>query len=427
MKIHLYDPQPFGNEYASKLFFPAMRQYAGDHQHTFEPITELDSVRNTTVLLLSDHLSNDRIVQLKNNGCKIVALNITDSSYISGAIRHAPSLQLVDLIFSLTGIQKTNESYDTVVTEDFQIKGVKKQFLEPEDWMVFDYMRRSGRLQSLPYVPWTRITDVERKPYSLRSQKTLIRGGGHARRFLLALFLMRKDLLDPNSGLVLQPYFSDTMNPQFRFCDECRQVFKNNHRYRHADYSCRTEVKWEQDFCNHPARVYEGGKSAWAMSDLGQWNNRCPRSFFWMAEQFQKVHGAVDQSVVEKLINGVWLAPEDHFRMLARITFTSDLKWMHSIYAPQRFWEGAAMGSINILPVRTIEQEYFPVMDAGKHYMVYEEDFKHLDLAFRVDEATYDSITTEARALYDRWIVQSKYLINTNLLHHMFDQIQIMT
>lgn len=417
MTLSIYNPQPFCNDYFSKLWVPALRKYAEQIGEPIKMVTDLNSVSGGAAVLLTDHLSQDRILMLKGAGCKIIGFNVTDSSSISGAIRHVPALQLVDLIFSLTGIQKVRTGQEFFVDDDFNVSLREAEFLGDEDWHVFDYMRRSGKLQSLPYVPWTAPPEVPRQPYNQRSQKVLIRGGGHARRFVLALFLLRKGLLDTNSGFVLHPYFDEDMNPQFRYCDDCRKEFRANGRAKY--YTNRHSIG-----CNSPAARDSGDTCDWILSDLGQWNNRCPRSFFWMAERFSQRHGAVDMNEVEKLLNARWLDPKDHQAMLARITFSSDLKWLHSIYAPQRFWEAASAGCINVLPTRTMDQEYFPKMEAGRHYMVFEETFKNLELAFQVDEQQYNEISANARALYDQWIAPGRLGVNERLLAHIFDEVR---
>lgn len=418
MNLTIFDPVPFGNEYASKLWFAAMREYAKNSGWPIRQVASLEEARNTTVIILTDHLSEERILMLKNNGCKIVGFNVTDSSYISGAIRHAPSLKLVDLIFMLSGVQTCNFSEDVVFDERFVPRRKEKRFLPDEDWVVFNAMYRNGQLQSLPYVPWTRLPDVPMQPYNLRSQKALIRGGGHARRFVLALFLMHIDRLDTNSGMVLFPYFSEEMNTAYRYCEECRGKFIQSGRYTYEPPVVRTLA------CNSPA-IWGGGDHL-DISDLGQWNNRCPKSFMWLAEQFIKHHGNCLNGfmpAVEKLLSGHWMHPADHQKLLSRITYTSDLKWMHSIYAPQRFWEAAAAGCINVLPERTIEQDYFPIMGKSVDYLTYDEgmpDRNELITSFSILEPEYNEISKNARQLYDSWIVPTDYLVNTNLLAHIF-------
>ena len=415
MNLCIYDPgHPTGNEYAT-FFLKAIRRFASSND---VPVSDcnVDKIKGSTVLLLTDHLSEDRILTLKNNGNRIVGINVTDSSYISGSIRYAKSLALVDLIFMVSGVPINNDGSELAVDEHFNVRLVNKPFLSKDAWEVFDFMRRSGRLQSLPYVPWTPIPDVPRQPWSQRSQKAILRGGGHARRFVLALFLQLIDKLDPNSGFVLFPYFADDMNPQFRYCDDCRKEYRAIGRARYLDNRHALG-------CNSPA-ISKQEPCEWDLKDLGQWNNRCPRSFFWMAEQFAKRHGAIDMAIVEKVLNARWLDPKEHLGMLGRILFSSDLKWEHSIFMPQRFWEAASAGCINVLPLRTINQEYFPRVKPGEHYLVYEEDFRNLDLAFRIDEQAYNHAAGEMRRIYEQWIAPSIYPVNTNLLSHIVNEMR---
>jgi hypothetical protein len=169
--------------------------------------------------------------------------------------------------------------------------------------------------------------------------------------------------------------------------------------------------------------MYNDGHSVWGLGDIGQWNNRCPRSFYWMAEEFQKQHGPVDMNHVEKMLNARWLHPQEYMDMLSRITFTSDYKWVHSIYAPQRFWEAASAGCINILPERTNDQVYFPLMEEGVHYLTYDESMGDLNTEARIDEKRYNDIAGAARELYTKWIEATEYTINNNLLAHIFGEI----
>lgn len=413
MRVAIYDPAPYRNEYASKLFFASMRQYAAANGIQCRNIESLlEAERGEVLVILTDHLNTDLILMLKNNGTKIVGFNVTDSSYIAQSIRYSDALSLVDLIFMVSGVQNTNAGSEIAVDSKFRVTLVDKPFLDPASWQIFDYLRRAGRLQSLPYAPWAPIPEATREPFNRRSQKVILRGGGHARRFLLALFLHVIDKLDPNSGFVLFPYFAEDMNPQFRYCDACRSA------YRHDRWANRRLADLEH--CNSPAMV----NGELTMADLGQWNNRCPNSFFWMAEQFARYHGSVDMKLVEDMLNARWLEPKEHMAAMSRITFTSDLKWVQSIYKPQRFWEAAAAGCINVLPMRTMAQDYFPHTVAGHHYLVYEETFKNLELAFSIDESSYNEMAGDCRRLYETWIAPSIFGMNTNLLERIFGEMR---
>lgn len=408
----VFDPKPHHNDYASRMFFQPMRSYANANGIRMEEITNLDHARNANVVILTDHLSEERIQKLKNNGCRISAFNVTDSSYFSNAIRYAPSIGLIDKIFMLSGLVHTNDSTDFVVEPDFTIKQVPAPFLPENEWVVYKQLFDANKMMSLPYVPWESIPDIPWTPFTQRSQKVLLRGGGHSRRIILAMFLMRIGRLDCNSGAVLFPYFADDMNPQFRFCDPCRAGYRKHQRaLRNDDYSYG---------CTSPAKIHNG----WDMSNLGHWNNRCPASFYWMADRFNEKYGGVDMNEMETLLNAKWITDRAHQEMLARIAFTSDLKWIHSIYMPQRFWQGASAGAINLLPRRTADQRYLPAMEPGVHYLTFNEDMDS-DLSAKLSLAVgLEDMAQATKSLYDHWIRPGPYPINSNLLKAIFEQNQ---
>lgn len=407
MKIYIYDPTPSVNEYVSKLWFPQMVQYALKNGHLVTVSESLEQCRDTACLNAT-LLTPDNIAILKGNGCKVVGFSCTDSSYVDQSCREAKHLQNIDLMFMLTGIQKTNVGHEMVVDKDFNIALEKRQFLPEDDWKVFHEMHQAGRLQSLPYVHWEKQVEVPSQPYHARSQKALIRGGHHMRRFILALKLMEIDRLDINSGFVTEPYFQDGMNPQFRYCDECREIWKRNKKYPASSGNGGAK-------CCNP----EWGQDGWQLSNLGAWNNRCPESFYRVSDKFSG-----DRGKVENLMNARWLPQRDHLEMLARITFTSDLKWLFSIYAAQRFWDAAMVGCVNLLPRRTIDQEYFPHMEEDVHYRTFVEDFHNLDEQSALSETWYSDISKAAKALYDDYLRPTDYAIGTPILRHIFDHIE---
>lgn len=403
MNIVIYDPKPVRHDYLSPMYFQPMREYAARNKMPLSDAVKLTDVENCTVCCLADYLDLDTVNMLKNNGNKIVGFSVTDSSYISQCCREAAVMSKVDMFFMLTGIQKINEGHEFVIDKDFNIQLEKRQFLPEEDWRAFNMMRITGRLKSLPYVHAERQPHVEAKPYHLRSQKALIRGGHHMRRFILALKLMNIDRLDINSGFVTKPYFQDDMNPQFRYCDACRAVWSANKSYPYS--------KSRKCSCPEPP-----------LSDLGRWNNISPARFYGFAEDY----GVPDSSMhlVERLMNARWLSSQEHLEMLARITFTSDLKWLFSIYAAQRFWDAVMVGCVNILPDRTMDQDYFPVMEPGIHYCMFSEDFSSLDESFQIEEQHYNYVSRNAMALYNQWLRPSDYSISTNLLRKIFQDIE---
>lgn len=422
MTLVFNDPPggPCYHEYIDKVFFKGLRQWLHANGKAVIGDDCLEKIRNATVLTSADYLNPRTIHILKNNGNKIVGFSVTDSSYISQSCRSAASMSQIDLIFAATGLQKVNEGHEFVVDQDFNVSLEKRRFLPDDDWAVFDGIRKSGRLQSLPYVHWHRLPEQPVRPYSQRSQKVIMRGGLHARRFILALFLMRQDLLDVNSGFVTSPYFSEVMNPQFQYCQECRKEFRaSGSRYPYVEGRTASD-------CNSPARI--GLAPDWSLKDLGQWNNRCPRSFYWMTEQFERRqqprYGKLDRAMIEKLVNAQWLTAEAHQELLGRITFTSDLKWLFSIYMAQRFWDAAAAGCMNALPRRTNDQEYFPYMEEGQHYITFRDDMTALQGSMHTTESEYNEITKNTRAIYDQWIRPQEFVLNTNLCRHIIELVE---
>lgn len=421
MTLVFHDP-PNGahpHEYLTKVFFKGLQQYLRANGGPIHHSDLLEKTHNATVLTSADYLNPESIEKLKNNRCKIVGFSITDSSYISQSCRDWASMTNIDLIFAATGLQKVNFGHEFVVDKDFNVSLEKRQFLPPADWDMFSYLRAEGRIQSLPYVHWQRLPDHVVRPYATRSQKVIMRGGLHARRFILALFLMRQGLLDPNSGFTTSPYFADSMRPEFRYCDKCREIFRRNGgRY---PWAMAQEDDWRNTYgCTSTARW---GEEEWTR-DLGQWNNRCPESFYWLAGEFEQRHGHIEKPILESLVNAPWLTSEAHQELLGRITFTSDLKWLFSIYAAQRFWDAAAAGCVNVLPSRTADQVYFPAMNAGGHYLPYAEDMSDLEDAISITEGDYNQMTENTRTLYDRWIVPGPHVLNTNLCRHIIQKIE---
>lgn len=408
MNITLYDPKPTIHDYLSPMYFQPMREFSRRNGIPLSDLVTLTDIKNSIVVLNADYLKPDVVSMLKNNGNKIVGFSVTDSSYVSQCCRESKDLQNIDLMFMLTGLQKVNEGYEMIVNPDFSIGLEKRQFLPEDDWRTFDEMRRSGRLQSLPYVHAERQPHVEAKPYNLRSQKALIRGGHHMRRFILALKLMEIGKLDCNSGFVTSPYFRDDMNPQFRYCDECREIWKRGKTYPANSGNGGAN-------CKNP----EWPATGWHLSNLGAWNNRCPESFYRVAGKYD-----ANMGMVEKLLNARWLPQREHLEMLARITFTSDLKWLFSIYAAQRFWDAAMVGCINLLPRRTADQDYFPKMYAGEHYAVFGERMDWIRNESEISEVDYGNISRSAKALYDDYMRPADYAIGTPILKHIFSKIE---
>lgn len=400
-------PKPVAiHDYLYVLWFAAMLQYVKAQGIPISIISELDEAKNDTVLVDTEYLNPETISILKNNRNKIVGFNLVDSSYIAQPCREY--IADIDLIFSFTGIQTTNIGHELEFDDQFQPVMKERKFLPDSDWSVFNMMRMTGRLLSLPYVHWEKQPEPGHLPKDQKSGKVLIRGGAHFRRVVLAFFLLRSGMLDENSGFALRDFFGIRMNSQFRFCDECRSRFsRSNNRYTH-------HVSGHSDECTSPAKWGNDLE----LANAGSWNNRCPRSFYWLADKFEQAHGPLNPSTLENLFNADFVTAEEHHKMLRRASFTADLKWLHSIYAAQRFWDGAICGTVNLLPNRTMDQDYFPMIQPGQHYIPFNEGEPLVDHDF-----DYAQVQNDCWALYTEWIRPGEYGVNSKMLGHITDRI----
>lgn len=410
-----HTPEHPQHDYLFRVYFAALMDYAKDRGVKVNTTDNFDA-HNDTVLVDTAYLTQEVCDRLRNNGNRLIGLNMIDSSGIAASlVDHMADCQM---IFSLTGIQTTNIGHEVEFDERFQPKLVERRFLPEPEWSVFNMMRLTGRLHSLPYVHWERQPEPGHLPFDQKNGKVLVRGGAHFRRVVLAFFLMRAGLLDENSGFPMKDYFQLEMADQFRFCQDCRgRYFTNDKRYAY-----RADARPTQ--CNSPAQ--------WGaqldLSNPGAWNNRCPASFYWLADQFQQQHGPISPALVEDLFNTDFVNASDHQRMLRQSSFTADLKWIHSIYVAQRFWDAAICGTVNLLPSRTMDQEYFPEIKMGDHYSYFPESMEFLnhDLkdGLESDQKFQEHIVGNAWSLYTQWIRPTDYKVNTNLLAHILERIE---
>lgn len=399
-------PHPL-HDYLVELYLKPLSQYYKDQGMDVSACTDLDNAKGT-VVLDTDYLDEVTTAKLKNNGCKIVGMNLVDSSMIAQPLRE--HIEDADLIFTISGVQTTNTGHELEFDDQFQPVLAERQFLPETHWLKYNMMRLTGRLLSLPYVHWDAQPEPGHLPYEQKNGKVLVRGGAHFRRVVLSFFLMRAGLLDENSGYALRDFFGSRMNPQFQYCEECRGRFIHKSRY---DY----HVSQRPDGCNSPAN--------WGaeldLTNCGHWNNRCPRSWYWLADQFQQHHGPISPALVESMFNQSFVTTADHQNMLRRSSFTADLKWIFSIYAAQRFWDAAICGTVNLLPYRSADQEYFPNIYPGQHYSIFHE--KMGDLECGVFTPNYRDIVNNCWALYTEWIRPTNYRLNTNLLRHIAERV----
>lgn len=405
----VFDPQPFRNDYVSRMFLAPMLDYASRNNLSIRRVDSLTPETGHTLICNADYLTPEVIRRFKQNDVRMVAVSCIDSAYLAESFRHAPEMLLIDRIFAVTGVQNTNTSNATVIDAQFNITAEPRTFLPDEDWQRFDEMRQSGRLLSLPYVPWEVHAPPARMPFRQRRPTALFRGGNHFFRVLAWMKAMSVGVADGCSGFQTRAYFDDRMNPQFRYCDACRAAFRSNGNRYPIDAQpgeCTSEAEWGGD----DVRVHP----------TGRWNNRCLASFYWLARKFHERHGGIDMAQVENAMNFYSQQPVRHLQTINECRFYADSKWEFSINAAQRFWEAASVGTINLIPRRANDQDYFPPIKDGEHYLTFSDDFS--DISAEIDEERFQRISDNAHALWKRWIKPTDYAISTNLLKWIFDQ-----
>lgn len=419
LPIVIFQAAQSRNEYLEKLYFASLRSYFATNSISVSNISDfdtLDALKSCTILINGDHLNPERTLRLKNSNNTLVSFDINDNTLLSDAYRAAPELDLVDLIFKIGGIQKQNQSQDLSIDEVFNFSLRLRQFLPDDLWPLYKKLSDDGRLQSLPYVPWQHH-EASQHSYSQRSGKVLIRGGNHFYRYMVFLNLLKAGKLDERSSFATADYFREDMVEQFRNCENCCAERRNLKRSKFDGFShmsakqCTSPAQWGGELTG--LETYE---------TANRWNNRCPQSFFWLTQQFEKRHGRVDHHMVEKALNGVYQSGESFTSDLAQATFYSDLKWLFSIYCPPRFWEAANAGTINFLPRRTNEQSYFPHVEEGVHYLTFLEDFS--DFNPEVDEKHFEEISAECNALYEGYIKPGSWPISERLCRYIVSLIQ---
>lgn len=408
MKLRVFDPGPvFANEYVSKMFLDPIRDYAYRNGIEVSEVAELIPAEGCATICNADHLTPNIIRWFHDNGCPLFAISCIDSAWLSEPIRHCPEAWLISKIFMVSGIPNTNESTGLMVDSDLSLIPVPKRFLPDDEWTVFNQMKMEGRILSLPYVPWERMATVDPVPFEQRRPTVLFRGGSHFFRVLAYYFALQKGIADPNSGFSVRDYFREDMVPQFRYCDNCRAPFHASGQWAPRSF----------EHCNSPAH---NGNAFDLSSPPSWWNNRCPESFYWLAQRFQKRYSAMKLDQVVNAFNFTSQVPSKHLQAISQARFYGDAKWEFTINCSQRFWEAASVGTINLLPHHTNDQDYFPAMREGEHYLTFSNDLA--DISADVSKEDFERIATNAKALYEEWIRPTDYAISTNLLKHIFKE-----
>lgn len=415
--ICIYDPDPKTNEYLSSMYFSSIYEFCSNVGIPISYASSLDYVFGSFILIHGDRLSPSVILTIKNNRNTLVVFDINDSSYFSSAYHNSEETLLIDLIFKVSGIPKTNFTLDPSIDRNFGITSSEVRYLPDDQWSKFESLNKEGKIKPLPYVLWNPVNKSSDpvKSYSERSGKVLVRGGNHFWRVVLFMRLMQEGLDDPNCKFATADYFTDTMVERFRYCEACvsekKEIGKCAYDTIHDHLKCKSPASWGVS-----GEMFGG--PAFGRNEFGWWNNRCPASFFWLAKEYEKNRGPLNHERFEDALNGSMEGFDKFIGDVEGASFYADLKWLNTIYAPPRFWEAAALGTVNFYPKRTSDQDYFPIMTEGDHYLTFPDDLSSFEMP---DEKTWNHVSSSAKDLYETWIRGDKYKISTNLLKHIVD------
>lgn len=389
---------PTKNDYLRIVYFESLLAYRSD----IKRIDSLDGIKNETILIDAEHLTPSIISKLKNEGNRICAADINDNSVFCYSYSDSLSILDVDMVFKVAGIQKTNHSMNTVISNDCSYSLQPKQFMSEDNWNVYETLKSLNRIHSLPYVLWENY-EVPNIPYKDRKKLVLVRGGHHYLRVHLLFNLIKKGLVDQNSLFNTRGYLH-------QYCDPCKKILTEGSmtidKIREKPSACSFPV--DLDF---PPEYFQ---------DRGDWNNGCPTRYFEMAEIMD-----VDRGMVENALNGSYAHMSDYYDILNKYTLYADLKWIFSIYAPPRFWEAATAHTVNLVPRRTNDQDYFPKMIEGEHYITFSEDFSDLSTIWDFNVNDYLAISENCYSLYDHWIKAGQFKLSVNLMNHIMAKIEV--
>lgn len=417
MRLSIYDPSPPCNEYATRMFLGPLRSYCADHGIETVLLDDPETVHDAIVVIVGDRLSHERIARIKENGNKLIVFDINDSSYISTTYGASSLVPEIDLIFKISGVPNKNTTLEPSIGANFNIASSEVKYLPDDEWEKFQALR--PKIKPLPYVLWTPLAPAHYSPApaSERTGKVLVGGGSHFWRVILFFKLVQKGLNDPASQFATDAYFVDSMTPQFRYCDTCRAekkaIGRTPYNAVRDPSQCASPGAWgkPEDIVGGPGT----GKSP-----FGHFNNSCPAAFFWWAKQYEHHSGPLNDSI-ERALNGRFRPAEDFLSSLCRASYYADYKPLNTIYAPPRFWEAASVGTVNLYPKRTADQDHWPHMEADVHYLTFPEDMSSFEFP---DDIRWGEVSRAAYDLYENKIRGTRYPIATALLKHIFSNIE---
>lgn len=416
MNLLLHDED--SNEYLSRMFWKPLVQYSADIGLPINRVEEIDTAKNSVVLIHGDKLSPERIRRLAERNNIIVCFDINDSSYLSSAYVNSPEQHLLSLIFKVSGVPKQNEVNEVNLDRNFRIQISREKYLPDPQWEQFQKLKPI--IKPLPYVLWEPLVGPNESivPQASRSGKVLIRGGNHFWRVVLAFRLMQEGLLDERSEFHTAAYFSPTMEKRFQYCDSCKAERSQHGRSLYDAPVRRSE-------CTSPVTGWEipgefFGGPMFGRHEHGWWNNKCPHSFMFLAKEYERCRGPLDHPFLERLFNGDVRPKNEFIWDLSHASYAADLKWLLTINFPPRFWEAASLGTPSLYAKRCEDQDYWPPVNEGEHYLTFQEDMEE----FNFQGKDWNAVSRAVKASYEANMRGTEYAISTPLLQHMMTAIR---
>jgi hypothetical protein len=417
MNMFVYDQGQLLNDYLTLKFFKPLLFYGKETGRPISVATQLQGIKNSTILAHDGHFTKEAIAELKNDGNRLIAFHINDSSYLGDM--HV--LKDVDLIFKFSGIQQTRTSPEIRISDSFEYTIVEREILpNGTDWADYCELRDAGKLIPLPYPPYYH-RDTTPIPFENKDGKVCMRGGNHYLRFHLFLNLLKHGLASAHSEFSTDVYFYGNTDPNYRYCPDCLEAHRADGKVTFARY--KSTPSWG---CNNAYMTWQGEPEPgfFQNANTHRWNNKCVPLFYWLTEQFEKYHGPVDKALLEHALNGRFLPEPEFYDLLRHSVFSGDYKWMFSVDIPPRFWQVASARVINLLPKWTRNQTEFPELIEGDHYIGFAEDFSDLASLRSITKEQHDHITNNCFELYNHWIKPDRrYDASIALMDYIFARI----
>jgi hypothetical protein len=388
----------------SRMYLAPLEQFARAAGVTVKRITDPVPEFGWTMICNAGLLNESLVQHFDSNHCPLVAISCNDSAYLTANIDDF--FHQIPLLFTISGVQKVNFSNRSVMNPDMTVSLVLERFLSDEAWERYHAMHQSGRLLPLPYVPWDRLESVEVP--AQKTPKVLFRGGNHFWRFVAFLHALKAGVAHPASGFLTEDYFREDMVPQFRYCEKCRA---QKREHGGMFYPVMAE-------CECPSL---------SLDEPLVWNNRTPRAFMRLAQEFYFAREATIPILpIENALNFKRQSPRQHLQAIADAAFFADCKWEFSIHTAQRFWEAASVGTVNLMTERANDQEHFPYIEDGIDYATFSDDFSDIGAVATElgDGQRRYAMAHNARQIYQHWIKPGYLPTNENLLAHILGKIQ---